>query len=180
MKSLQGHFLIAAGDLNDPNFFRTIVLMVQHNEQGALGLVVNRPTRATVKEVCDKLLEDVKVVMTGQVHHGGPCEGPLMIVHNDPDVSDIEITAGLHFTTDEHKLKWLLKHQVEKSMMFIGYSGWTAGQLENELATNSWLVAPAVPDDVFDPKFDWQRLMTRAKLTQYVPIDRIPDDPHAN
>jgi putative transcriptional regulator len=180
VKSLQGQFLIAAHTLVDPNFFRSIVLMIQHNEQGALGLILNRITRAAVSEICEKLLEESPGAIEGNVRQGGPCEGPLMILHDEESAGDVEVISGVHFTTDKHKIEWLLRRHDGQASVFIGYAGWSAGQLEEELKGNSWLVLPATSTEVFDPALNWQRLLTRAFLTQYVNPERIPPNPRAN
>jgi putative transcriptional regulator len=179
-KSLQGHFLIAAPTLVDPNFFRAVVLMVQHNDEGALGLILNRPTRASVAEICEKVLEEPESPIGGNVCQGGPCEGPLMILHDEEAAGDVLVSPGVHFTTDKTKLEWLLRQHDGKATVFVGYSGWSAGQLEQELKGNSWLLLPASAGEVFDPSIDWQKLLTRAFVVQYVPAERIPDDPSVN
>lgn len=174
MDSLAGHFLVSLPQLTDPNFFHTVVLIAQHNESGALGLILNRPSRASVAEVCEKLLEEPGEAIAGQVHQGGPCDGPLMIVHDEESAADLTVMNGLHFTTDRTKLEWLLRKHDGKATVFVGYSGWTAGQLENELESNSWLVLPANVADVFDHGLTWHAMMTRAFLQQYVAPERIP------
>lgn len=176
MHSLVGHFLVSLPQLTDPNFFRTIVLIVQHNDSGALGLILNRPSRASVTEVCEKLLEDPGHSIQGQVHQGGPCDGPLMILHDEEAAADLTVMPGVHFTTDRAKLEWLLQKHESSATVFVGYSGWTAGQLEGELESNSWLVFPALPSEVFSRELVWQTLITRAFLAQYVPLERIPPE----
>lgn len=191
MASLAGHFLVAGPTLVDPNFFRTVVLIVQHNDQGALGLVLNRPTTATVADVWAKLAgeegeaesesaDGVELGVTGSIRHGGPCEGPLMVLHDEPAAGDLEIIPGLYFTTDRGKIEHLLQFHTSHALVFVGYSGWSAGQLESELASNSWLVAPAKATDPFDPTVTWGRLATRALLSPYVRPEQIPDDPSVN
>jgi putative transcriptional regulator len=166
--------------LADPNFFRTVVLIVQHNDQGALGLILNRPTRATVGEVCEKLLDEPGEAIVGQVHQGGPCEGPLMILHDEETVGDLTVMPGVYFTTERTKLEWLLRQHDGRATVFVGYSGWSAGQLEQELAGNSWLVLPGTPELTLEPLPEWQSLVTRAFLMQYVPPERIPPQPGTN
>mgnify|MGYP000190093690 CR=1 FL=1 len=176
MTSLAGHFLISLPQLTDPNFFHTIIFVVQHNDTGALGLIINRPSRASVTEVCEKLLEEPGDAIAGQVHQGGPCDGPLMILHDEESAADLSVMPGVHFTTDRTKLEWLLRKHDGRATVFVGYSGWTAGQLEGELETNSWLVIPATTSEVFGGNLNWQTFITRAFLAQYVPMERIPPD----
>jgi putative transcriptional regulator len=80
MDSLRGQLLLASRRLADPNFFHAVVLMVQHGEDGALGLVINRPLEVTIKQACDDSLEMV-CETEGILHQGGPCQGPLMVLH---------------------------------------------------------------------------------------------------
>ena len=128
MDSLQGQLLIASPRLVDPNFVRSIVVMVQHNDDGALGLIVNRPLQTTIKEVCEKAL-DIPCEIEAALHQGGPCEGPLMVVHTNETQSDIEVFPGVYFTTDREKIEWLMNHNDGAIKFFVGYAGWAAGQL---------------------------------------------------
>ncbi|MCS7032617.1 MAG: YqgE/AlgH family protein, partial [Phycisphaerae bacterium] len=180
VKSLQGHFLIAMPNLTDPNFFRTIVLIVQHNESGALGLILNRPSRATVAEVAEKLLEDPGSAIDGYVHQGGPCDGPLMVLHDEESAADLTVLDDVFFSTDRSKLEWLFRKHQGRARVFVGYSGWSPGQLEGELESNAWMVAPATAHEVFGGLPSWQSAATRAFLLQYVPAKRIPPDPRTN
>lgn len=180
VKSLQGQLLIAMPNLTDPNFFRTVVLIVQHNETGALGLILNRESRASVEEVAEKLLEDPGSAIEGFVHQGGPCDGPLMIVHDEESAADLTIIEGVHFTTDRTKLEWLLRKHDGKAKVFVGYSGWSAGQLEGEMESNSWIAFAASSNDVFGAVPNWQAFATKAFLSQYVQPNRIPPDPSLN
>ncbi|HRK32446.1 MAG TPA: YqgE/AlgH family protein [Tepidisphaeraceae bacterium] len=180
MSSLAGHFLVSLPQLTDPNFYQTIVLIVQHNDSGALGLILNRPSRASVGEVAEKLLESTTTAIAGQVHQGGPCDGPLMILHDEEAAADLTIMQGAYFTTDRTKLEWLLQKHDGEAIVFVGYSGWTAGQLEGELESNSWLVTPASIGEIFGPPLRWTTLITRALLGQYVPVERIPPEAGLN
>src|SRR4051812_22214559 len=97
MKSLQGQILVASPKLVDPNFFHTVVLMVQHNDEGALGLVLNRPLQTTVKEMWEQVDEGTKCGVEGALHQGGPCEGALMVVHGEETCAESEVTGGIYF-----------------------------------------------------------------------------------
>ncbi len=80
MTSLKGQFLIAAGSLADPNFSRSVVLILQHDAGGALGVVVNRPLEVTVRQACEQVL-GVACDVDGPLHHGGPCEAVMMVLY---------------------------------------------------------------------------------------------------
>jgi putative transcriptional regulator len=155
---------------------------VQHDEAGAMGVVINREMEISVREACQKLL-NADCYIEGNLHQGGPCEGPLMAVHTAQIFGDNAVTDELFFSTDKSNVEQLLvgSGPVEtKSKFFIGYSGWTAGQLEGELKSGSWLITEARPDLVFTDTDPWNTLRTRAALRDYVDPSRIPDDPSLN
>jgi len=184
MDSLQGQLLIASAKLVDPNFVRSVIVMVQHGDEGALGLVVNRPLDTTMKEVCEKAL-DLPCEVDGQLHQGGPCEGPLMVVHTHETASDLEVFPGVYFTTDKNKIEWLMQHNDDAAIkFFVGYAGWAPGQLEGEIESESWLIAPADARQVLDGSGGgeerWSKLMTQLTLGKYLDPTRIPDDPSLN
>jgi putative transcriptional regulator len=180
MESLAAHFLIASPKLVESNFAKSVVLIVQHGEEGALGLIVNRPLETTVAQVCEKVLE-VACEADGVLYQGGPCEGPLMVVHTDEVRSDVRVKAGVHFTTDRQHIEWLLAHDEGPVKYFVGYAGWAAGQLESELETGSWLTLPAENEHIFNagPGL-WSRLLSTATLSKWIDPSRIPDDPTVN
>lgn len=183
MKSLRGHFLIASPALLDPNFYRSVVLVVQHNKEGALGLIINRPLATTVREAWRQVAEGPCSV-EGQLYQGGPCEGPLMVVHTDRRASDLQILPGLHFSTDRDSIEHLVRRSTQRIKFFVGYSGWAPGQLESELAADSWIVTPAIPDIVFSESDDsWTALMKRISPSLLMPgvnPKTIPPDPSLN
>ena len=183
MESLAGHFLIASPELVEPNFARSVVLIVQHGEDNALGLVVNRPLETGVREVCERVLEVEcgAAAADGALFQGGPCEGPLMVLHNDAARSDVEVRPGVHFSTDRESIEWLLAHHDGPAKYFVGYAGWAAGQLESELERGSWLTLPATDDQIFKAGDDlWSKLLTTATLSKWIDPSRIPDDPTLN
>src|SRR5215469_11256802 len=100
MDSLQGHFLIASPQLQDPNFFRSVVLLVQHNDQGALGVILNRPLDMTIQEAWPQVSEE-PCNAEGPLHEGGPCRGPLMVLHTDEPLSQLKVCDGIYFNTDK-------------------------------------------------------------------------------
>ena len=182
-KSLQGHLLVASPKLVDPNFFHTVVLLVQHNDEGALGLVLNRPMHTTVKEMWREVGES-SCEVEGSLHQGGPCEGPLMVVHADESASEVEVMKGLHFCTSRERIESLVEDNDSAMKFFVGYSGWTAGQLDAELEEGSWLSTPATIKAVFEGDehlwSDLIRAISRAAVTGLVDPKRIPDDPSVN
>ena len=189
MKSLAGQLLLSSPRLVDPNFAKTVVLMVQHDGDGALGVVLNRALDVSVKDACSKVLE-TPCTLDGVIYHGGPCPGPLMVVHSDPSQAQIEVCRGAHFTTERHHIESLLQRTDIRHKFFIGYAGWAAGQLDAEMETGSWLTTPATADEVFDTDTDtdtdtdgarhWTRLTTQVTVGRWVNPKMIPKDPKMN
>lgn len=165
----------------DPNFARTVVLLVQHDENGALGIVLNRPLETTVRQVLEQALgEDIEV--EGALHHGGPCEGPLMVVHTDSAASQIDVGGGVYFTADREDVERIIRGDDEiRTRYFVGYAGWSAEQLEGELSEGSWLTRTASPSDIFEsgPKL-WSKLTLIETLKLPVQPKDLPDDPSVN
>ena len=183
MKSLQGQLLVASPKLVDPNFFHTVVLIVQHNDEGALGLVLNRPLQTTVKDMWEQVAEE-EAEVEGVLHQGGPMEGPLMVVHADDAHAEIEVTKDLYFCTSRDRVEKLMEEGSTPMKFFVGYAGWTTGQLEAEMAESSWLTTPATPKFVFEGDehlwSDLVRAISRTAVTGLVDPKRIPDDPSVN
>jgi len=184
MKSLQAHLLVASPHLPDPNFYRTVVLMVQHNEQGALGLVLNRPSPNTLKEVWQQV-SDQPCEHEQFVHVGGPLQGPLMAVHTEPSCSEDEIQPGVFFATQSDNLHHIVGQKEHPFRIFSGYSGWAGGQLEAELEVGGWLVTPAKYKYVFPPPGEdiWKQIIGDIGdgiLRSSLGIEEPPDDPSVN
>jgi putative transcriptional regulator len=183
MDSLQGQLLIAAPNLVDPNFFKAVVLMVQHTEQGALGVILNRPLETTVEEVWPQVSE-LPCNAEGSLHQGGPCPGPLMVVHTDPTVSELEVCKGVFFSTDKESIEQLVSQSAGPLKFFVNYAGWSAGQLEGEIESGGWLATPAAREHVFGYDEDlWStvlRLASRRARLAGIDPRLIPDDPSVN
>jgi putative transcriptional regulator len=182
MESLEGHFLLALPQLMDPNFVHTVVLIVEHGELGAMGLVVNRPTSKTVAELWRQVGQG-PCDSQKNVYLGGPVSGPLMAVHTHGELAETEITAGVYFAAKKNNLDQLVQQDVPFKM-FIGHAGWGPGQLESEIREGAWRAIPATLDDVFDDSEDlWQRLyreVERGLLPSILGIKHVPADPSMN
>jgi len=176
--------LIAAPQLLDPNFLRTVVLLVQHTSEGALGLVLNRPTNATIKQAWEQV-RDTGCEREDQLRWGGPCQGPLTALHSSPLLADVEIVPeALYFCGEPDKLTELVGDDSNRAKFFVGYAGWGPGQLEAEMQQGGWLTAPAAPDHVFgdDPDL-WQRVLkqvAQGQLFSAINVKHIPPDPSMN
>lgn len=173
--------LIASTRLGDPNFARTVVLVVRHNESGAMGLVLNRPLEISVKEACREVMEG-ECGIEAHLYHGGPCPGPLMAIHQSPG-GDVEVIDGIYFTTEKAGMEPLLRDAQTSARFFVGYAGWSQGQLEGELDEQVWLVTPALSRHIFeisDARRLWRRVMAELTVGQWIDPARLPEDPSLN
>ena len=183
MKSLQGKLLIASPRLKDPNFRQTVVLMIQHNDEGALGIILNRPLSATIKEIWSKVSEE-PCVCKEYLRFGGPCEGPLMALHTRPSLAETEIIPGLFLGVEPEKLAKLVSKSKAKVRFFAGYAGWASGQLESEMSEGSWLSLPAEMEHIFSKDDDlWtalSRSVAASSVLSALKIKHVPRDPSLN
>ena len=140
MQSLQGHFLVASPHLPDPNFFRTVVLMVQHDRDGALGLVLNRPTRATVADAWQRFANG-DVDSQQPVFWGGPVEGPPLVLHSQRELRQSEVLPGVYLSSRKAVIERVIRRG-GRFRLFFGYAGWGAGQLEAELDMGGCSIPP--------------------------------------
>lgn len=183
MNSLQGRLLLASAELRDPNFFHTVVLMVRHNDEGALGLVLNRPLNVRLSQVWSQVGSG-EPVRNDVIHLGGPCEGPLMAVHDEPTLGENEVLPGVHFCTARDALEQLAAAPDRHARFFAGFAGWSAGQLEGEMAEGSWRTLPATVEHVFAADADlWDRLMREfsgQQILDTLHIRHVPPDLRMN
>src|SRR4029079_19610055 len=148
MDSLKGQLLLASPSLHDPNFRRTVVLVTEHNDEGAAGLVLNRPSPASVSYLVPELEELVED--TDPVWLGGPVQPNAVLVLGefvDPDDAAVPLFGSLGFPSLEDPDE--VVPATTRRRVFAGYAGWGAGQLESELGREDWIVEPARPDDAF-------------------------------
>jgi putative transcriptional regulator len=154
--NLTNHFLIAMPAMADDNFSRTLVYVAEHNEEGALGVIVNRPLDLSVKE----LLERVEIppqsgdMANAPIFFGGPVQTDRGFVLHRPLgewQSSLQITSDIALTSSKDILQTLAEKGEPKDVLItLGYAGWGAGQLEEELAQNGWLTVPADPSIIFE------------------------------
>jgi len=177
MDSLQGQLLISSPLLHDPNFRRTVVLMTHHDEEGASGRALSRPSEIRVADAVPDLAD-----LPGSdelVYVGGPVQteavGVLIEHESEPE---LPIVGNVAFMPADAELDEL---GAVRTRVFAGYSGWGAGQLEDELEESSWIVVPAVPDDAFAPDPDelWRTVLHR-KGGKFALIATMPYDPKLN
>jgi putative transcriptional regulator len=140
VNNTQGKALLASPYLDDPNFAKTVVFMVRHTQEDAFGLIVNRPTEHSIQNVVQAVIEQSSD-RTGWLHFGGPVEGPLVALHDQPDLSDLTCSNGVYLTTERDRLLSLLERKHANVKLISGFSGWSGGQLESEMETGSWIVS---------------------------------------
>ncbi len=184
MDSLQGHLLIASPHLPDPNFYRAVVLMIEHQQEGALGLILNRIGNLTLADAWDEpetpLADPEKLIRVG-----GPVEGPLMALHGHEGLGGHLPLPGLFFAGDRDIIGRLVQQTEHVYHLFMGYAGWGPGQLEGELEIGGWLTMPAKPAHVFqwDVETLWEEvvhLIGDEITSEALGIRRRPIDPSAN
>jgi putative transcriptional regulator len=178
--SLQGQLLVASPGLLDPNFRRTVVLITEHNEEGAAGLVLNRPSEAEVSDLVPQLEE---LVDDGEhIWMGGPVQQNAVLVLGefvDPDDAAVPLFGSLGFPSLEEPEE--VVPLTTRRRIFAGYAGWGSGQLEDELAREDWILEPAQNDDAFTESPDelWADVLRR-KGGIYELVARMPEDPSVN
>ena len=150
MDTLKGQLLLAGAGLHDPNFRRTVVLIAEHSDEGAMGIVLNRAAEVTVSEAAPAL--SVLVDPGEPVFVGGPVEPEAVLVlaeFDDPVESASLVLGDIGFLPGETETE--IEPATRRARVFAGYAGWSAAQLEAELEEDAWILEPALPDDVFSP-----------------------------
>ncbi len=154
--SLAGSLLLAHPALKDPNFRRTVILMSAHNAEGAMGVVLNRPTGKHLGEVNGDFA--LGALASVPIFTGGPVQTEqLLLVAWQPHVDGFR----LHFGVEPDRATQLATEEGTQLRAFLGYSGWSGGQLENELKQNTWIVTD-VPAELLDHPFGgdlWRRVL---------------------
>ncbi|MFG6515965.1 YqgE/AlgH family protein [Sulfitobacter sp. 1A13496] len=154
---LTGKLLVAMPGMGDPRFAHSVIYLSAHSEQGAMGLIVNKPApELRLSDVLDQLVEDTPPQAKSlAVHFGGPVEtGRGFVLHSDEYRSAIEtlrVGDGIALTTTRDILEDIATGKgPERAQLMLGYAGWGAGQLEGEIAQNGWLTCEASPEVIFD------------------------------
>ncbi|MGN7886269.1 YqgE/AlgH family protein [Dyadobacter sp. 22481] len=181
-KVSKGSLLIAKPFLGDPNFERGVILMCEHNEHGSFGFVLNQTTDLFLGDVLDETIyQDITL------HLGGPVEkNTLHFIHRRPDLvtGGTEIMKDLYWGGDFNVVKTLLNLNTLKQedvMFFIGYSGWSGGQLDDEIKQDSWIISSTTSDFLFStPPGNFWREILRNMGGEYRSIAHYPIDPRLN
>ena len=181
MDSLRGQLLVASPALLDPNFERTVVLIAQHDDSGAMGVVLNRASGMPVAEATDAL--NALVEPDAMVHTGGPVQPTGVVIlaeFDDPEHAGVPIFEDVGFVAGDADFETLAPHII-RARVFAGLAGWGPGQLEAELEREDWIVDPALVDDVFadEPDSLWSAVLER-KGGSFALVARMPPDPSLN
>jgi len=184
MPSLKGHFLIASPELRDPNFHRTVLLILEHSPEGAAGVVLNRPTGASLARLTEEVFGET-FDWDRPIHLGGPVPGPLLLLHGEEDVADHAIVGGVFSSVDPDHLRDLMTRRPDPVVILVNYAGWGPGQLEAEMAEDSWYALAATADRVFGQNAEglWHvlvRCYQAERLTRVLDLKNVPMDPRFN
>jgi putative transcriptional regulator len=179
--SLKGQLLLASPALVDPNFRRTVVLVTEHNEEGAAGLVLNRLSETAVAEAVPDVLP--LVAEEERVYIGGPVQQSAVLVlaeFDDPEDAAMLVVGDVGFVPGDGDFE-LLAAATRRARVFAGYAGWGAGQLESELEESSWIVEAADGLDLFpEPETDLWSAVLQGQGGVYRVVALMPDDPSLN
>lgn len=166
MSTLRGQFLLAMPTLKDTYFGDTLTFLCEHDEHGALGIVVNRPLDFSLSDLFDNLEIEEQGLPPGyststQILSGGPVQGERGFVLHSSDRNwecTLPVTAEVGLTTSGDVLRAIASNQgPSSSLIALGYAGWGAGQLEEELAENAWITLPADPEVLFSAPIHLRR-----------------------
>jgi putative transcriptional regulator len=181
-ESLRGKLILASPVLKDPNFIRTVVLIAEHTDDGAMGLVLNRPAATTVSEA----VPDLAWLAEGdeQVYVGGPVAETAVIVLAEferPELAGALVESDLGFIGADADDPERLDGAIRRARVFAGHAGWGPGQLEDELAEEAWIVEPPTREEIFteDAEGLWAAVLRR-KGRRYALLSTMPLDPSLN
>jgi putative transcriptional regulator len=164
IENLTNHFLIAMPGMTDPFFARTVTYLCQHSPEGALGIIVNRPSELTLGDIMQQMEIEMRERSMGKipVYFGGPVQPERGFVLHEP-VGDwnstLQISTSIALTTSRDILEAISQGKgPQKMLVALGYAGWGKGQLEREIVENSWLNAPADQSIIFEqpPAHRWK------------------------
>jgi putative transcriptional regulator len=178
---LSGQLLVASPALRDPNFQRTVILIGAHSKDGAMGIVLNRPSQVTVGQAVPQL--EPAVDEQDPVYLGGPVQPDSIVMLGeflDPSPAGLLVLGRIGFPAPEAGIEELAEATTRRRV-YAGYAGWSEGQLDAELEQGDWIAHPARPEDVFteSPEELWSEVLER-KGGSFALLARMPMDPNMN
>jgi putative transcriptional regulator len=183
IKITTGNLLIAEPFMQDPTFKRSVILLCEHTiEEGSIGFVLNKPINMNIDELVADFPE-----FESEVYYGGPvATDTIHFVHNVGNLLEdsVEVSRGIYWGGDFNKLKFLIESELIKSVnirFFVGYSGWTSGQLNDELKYGSWVISDMHPNYLFKSKPSklWKEVLHN-KGENFSVIAQMPDSNSQN
>jgi len=173
--SLTNHFIIAMPGLNDPNFEKSVSYICEHNNEGAMGVIINRPTELTLSDLCEQL--DIEITDSDNanfpIFHGGPVEPERGFILHTPVgewESTLTITKDIGLTMSQDIIQAIAEGYdsdntpPEKFIITLGYAGWSEDQIEDEITENVWLNVPASKDILFNTPVEQRWTSAAASL----------------
>jgi putative transcriptional regulator len=183
MESLQGQLLVASPQLLDPNFARSLVLLIEHNDEGAFGIIINRPVGKTIQELWREV-GSAPCHSRQPIYLGGPVPGPLLALHNKPKLGEAEPVSGVFFAAKKQHLDTLVLDEEPFYKIFIGHAGWGAGQLDNEINEGAWRTLSASAEQIFSTADDlWENIfreLGQSLMKSMLNTEQLPPDPTVN
>jgi putative transcriptional regulator len=182
VSSLRGKLILAGPMLKDPNFDRTVVLITEHSEEGAMGLVLNRPSEATIGDAVPDLTWVADAEDT--VYVGGPVapNGVIVLAEwTDPGQAVVLVEDDLGFVPGDADDPEALATAIRRARVYAGHAGWGPGQLENELAEEAWIVEAPLREELFsdDAEGLWPAVLRRMGR-EFALLSTMPPDPSLN
>ncbi len=197
MNSYEGHLLIAAPHMSDPRFHRAVILVLHHDEHGAMGVVLNQPISQKASAIASLLGEAMPGPLPktdGNFHVGGPVAGPLIVLQGLPrrwsgsrhalNYSEDDEPGRVFVVEEQDQLQSLIDSTNASLQFYVGHAGWQEGQLEDEVADGSWLTLQASAEFVFGDDEDMWMIAMRdfgqSFYREVLGIDQFPEDSTAN
>lgn len=181
IKPAAGKLLIAEPFLADPNFARTVVLLCEHGENGTVGFILNRSTQLTLNDILPEV-----TMPDFHIYQGGPVQlDTLHMIHRTPEIlGGNEIAKGVYWGGSYEAMQAIMEandYDPENLKMYVGYSGWTEGQLDREMKDGSWIVTDAIPKLIFDTAPDqmWKEAI-RLLGKDHAYLANMPLNPQLN
>jgi putative transcriptional regulator len=182
--NLTDHFLIAMPNMVDPHFAKSLTFICEHNDQGALGVVVNRPLEMNLHSLLEQvsIAPETDAFKSIPIHFGGPVQvdrGFVLHVPRGEWQSTLAVGADVGLTTSKDILQAVARGEgPQRLLVTLGYAGWAPGQLETEIQANGWLNCPADPELIFDPEVDRKYVRALHKIG-IDPLRLVNDSGHA-
>ena len=183
MKSLAGQFLVASTELNNDFFAQTLILVLQHSDEAAAGIALNKQSDLPISEIWPQLLDQQPEISSELIRIGGPCEGPIVAIHDQVEFTEAPLLPGVAMSVKPDNLERLVASGRPQVRIFSGYSGWGPGHLADEIQRGGWYSLPATAGLVFEePAEQWRRAcdLFGAEIIAPVSGNRVPSDPSLN